>query len=239
MDAFGGAGGAQNPIETWFYDTPVVTRWLTVSNAVLGVLVTCKIVTPFQLFYSFRAVFVKDQYWRLLTTFLYVSPVGLDLVFHIFFMQRYARLLEESTGRSPAHFSWLLLYAATALLTFSPLINVPFLAHCLSTTLVYIWARRNPDARMSFLGLMTFTAPFLPWVLIGFNIALHGNIPKDDLLGVAVGHVYYFLSDVYPAYKPGSRPMDPPRWWCAMFEGRQEPAVDITVGNGTLQPRDE
>jgi Derlin-2/3 len=61
MDAFGGAGGAQNPIETWFYDTPVVTRWLTVSNAVLGVLVTCKIVTPFQLFYSFRAVFVKDQ----------------------------------------------------------------------------------------------------------------------------------------------------------------------------------
>lgn len=51
--------------------------------------------------------------------------------------------------------------------------------------------------RMSFLGLFTFTAPYLPWVILGFGVLL-GQSPIYDLLGVVVGHLYYFLEDVYP-----------------------------------------
>ena len=40
-------------------------------------------------------------------------------------------------------------------------------------------------------------APWLPWVLLGMGILLHHN-PLADLLGIAAGHVYYFLEDVYP-----------------------------------------
>ena len=29
---------------------------------------------------------------------------------------------------------------------------------------VYVWSKRNPHVHMSFLGLFTFTAPYLPWV---------------------------------------------------------------------------
>ena len=98
--------------------------------------------------------------------------------------------------------------------------------------LVYIWARRNPfgellvsvrvadqlvseSARMNFLGVFTFTAPYLPWVLLSFSV-LHGNegalacvasraqqrIGKSDMLGILVGHLYYFLEDVYPRMIP-------------------------------------
>ncbi len=35
-------------------------------------------------------------------------------------------------------------------------------------------------------------APYLPWVLLGFSLLL-GNSVSVDLLGMAVGHVYYFL----------------------------------------------
>lgn len=134
------------------------------------------------------------QYWRLLTTFLYFGPLSLDLLFHVFFLQRYSRLLEESSGRSSAHFSWLLLYATVSLLALSPLTSMPFLGSPLSSSLVYIWSRRNPETRLSFLGLLVFTAPYLPWVLMGFSLLLHGTIPKDEILGVIVGHSEYILS---------------------------------------------
>ncbi|RKO85270.1 Der1-like family-domain-containing protein, partial [Blyttiomyces helicus] len=71
--------------------------------------------------------------------------------------------------------------------------------------LVYIWSRRNPYIRMNFLGLFNFTAPYLPWVLLGFTLLLNSNqLPTGDLIGMAVGHVYYFLEDVYPNREGGS-----------------------------------
>lgn len=164
----------------------------------------------------------KCQYWRLLTTFIYFGPPSLDLIFHVFFLQRYSRLLEQGSGPSPATFSWLLLYATTSLLALSSLTtSIPFLGSSLSSTLVYIWSRRNPDTRLSFLGLLVFTAPYLPWVLMGFSLCMHGTIPKDEILGVVVGHVYYFFADVWPGLHDGQRPMDPPEWWIRLWEGRR------------------
>lgn len=129
----------------------------------------------------------RSQYWRLLTTFIYFGPLSLNLLFHIFFIQRYARMLEESAP-SPAHFSWMLAYASTTLLCLSPLFSQAFLGSTLSSTLVYIWSRKHPDMQLSFLGLFIFKAPWLPWVMIALSVVLHGQWPKDELAGIAVGH---------------------------------------------------
>ena len=61
--AAGAAGGqlGQFPLEQWFYEMPICTRWWTVATVATSILVQCHIITPFQLFYSFRAVFVKNQ----------------------------------------------------------------------------------------------------------------------------------------------------------------------------------
>ena len=66
---------------------------------------------------------------------------------------------------------------------------------------------------MSFLGLFTFHAPFLPWVLLGFSVLL-GNSASVDLMGIAVGHLYFFLDDVYPHTRVGRgrRPLRTPAW---------------------------
>jgi Derlin-2/3 len=37
-----------------------------------------------------------------------------------------------------------------------------FVGNSLAFMTVYIWSRRNRFARMNFLGLFTFTAPYLP-----------------------------------------------------------------------------
>lgn len=55
---------------------------------------------------------------------------------------------------------------------------------------------------------------------MGFSLILHGTIPKDEIMGVVIGHVWYFFSDVYPPLHNGSRPFDPPMWWRRLFERR-------------------
>jgi len=197
----------QFPLEQWFFEMPPCTRYWTTATVVTSILVQCKVLTPFQLFYSFRSVYYKSQYWRLLSTFIYFGPPSLDLLFHVFFLQRYSRLLEQGSGPSPATFSWLLLYATASLLTLSTMtISLPFLGSALSSTLVYIWSRRNPDTRLSFLGIFVFNAPWLPWVLMAFSLCMHGTIPRDEILGVVVGHVWYFFADVWPGLHDGQRP---------------------------------
>ncbi|KAF2181714.1 ER-associated proteolytic system protein Der1 [Zopfia rhizophila CBS 207.26] len=229
-NVLGGGDGmmGQFPLEQWFFEMPVCTRWWMTAALSASVLVQCRIITPFQLFYSFRTVFYRSQYWRLITTFFYFGPLSLDLLYHIFFLQRYSRLLEESSGRSPAHFSWLLTFASTLLLCIAPMLSMAFLGTALSSTLIYIWSRKNPDTMLSFLGLVVFRAPYLPWVLLCFSLIMHGTVPKDEMLGIVVGHIWYFFNDVYPPLHNGHSPLDPPSWWIRLFEGRPEP-VDEPV----------
>lgn len=53
--------GGRLPLEAWFWEMPTCTRWWTTATILTSALVQCQMVTPFQLFYSFRAVFVKSQ----------------------------------------------------------------------------------------------------------------------------------------------------------------------------------
>ena len=52
---------------------------------------------------------------------------------------------------------------------------------------MYIWARWNPDVRLSFLGLLFFAAPDLPWLVLCFSLLFYNKLPIDDLLGIVVG----------------------------------------------------
>lgn len=49
------------PLEQWFYEMPVCTRWWMTVALSASVLVQCHIISPFQLFYSVRAVFFRSQ----------------------------------------------------------------------------------------------------------------------------------------------------------------------------------
>ena len=51
---------------------------------------------------------------------------------------------------------------------------------------VYVWGRRHPYVSLSFLGVFTFSAPYLPWVLLGFSIVLRSS-PVVDLCGMVAG----------------------------------------------------
>ena len=96
---------------------------------------------------------------------------------------------------------------------------MPFLGSPLAFTLVYIWSRRNPSIPLNFLGLFVFTAPYLPWVLLGFTLLLNSHFPTGDLMGIAVGHIYYFFEDVWPKEQAsgGRRYLQTPSFLYVLF----------------------
>uniref|UniRef100_A0A8C9EMV3 Derlin n=1 Tax=Pavo cristatus TaxID=9049 RepID=A0A8C9EMV3_PAVCR len=96
-----------------------------------------------------------------------------------------------------------------------------FLGQAFTIMLVYVWSRRNPYIRMNFFGLLNFQAPFLPWVLMGFSLLL-GNSIIIDLLGIAVGHIYYFLEDVFPNQPGGKKLLLTPSFLKMVFDTPEE-----------------
>ncbi|XP_053062548.1 derlin-3 isoform X4 [Acinonyx jubatus] len=143
--------------------------------------------------------------WRLVTNFLFFGPLGFSFFFNMLFVFRYCRMLEEGSFRGrTADFVFMFLFGGVLMTLLGLLGSLFFLGQALTVMLVYVWSRRNPRVRVNFFGLLTFQAPFLPWALMGFSLLL-GNSILVDLLGIAVGHVYYFLEDVFPNQPGGKR----------------------------------
>lgn len=69
---------------------------------------------------------------------------------------------------------------------------------------------------------------------MGFSLVVHGVIPKDEIMGVVIGHVWYFFCDVYPPLHNGSKPFDPPAWWRRLFD---RPAQQVIDSEGVLHVR--
>ncbi|MEJ1288127.1 Der1-like domain family member 3 [Cricetulus griseus] len=207
-----------------FLQVPAVTRAYTAACVLTTAAVVSgrqlELLSPFQLYFNPHLVFRKFQVrrpdpgtcqpgpgppaphltstptslqvWRLITTFLFFGPLGFGFFFNMLFVFRYCRMLEEGSFRGrKADFVFMFLFGGV-------------LMTALMAMLVYVWSRRSPHVRVNFFGLLNFQAPFLPWALMGFSMLL-GNSVLTDLLGIIVGHIYYFLEDVFPNQPGGKR----------------------------------
>ncbi|XP_057392095.1 derlin-2 isoform X2 [Balaenoptera acutorostrata] len=169
-----------------------------------------ELITPFQLYFNPELIFKHFQIWRLITNFLFFGPVGFNFLFNMIFLYRYCRMLEEGSFRGrTADFVFMFLFGGFLMTLFGLFVSLVFLGQAFTIMLVYVWSRRNPYVRMNFFGLLNFQAPFLPWVLMGFSLLL-GNSIIVDLLGIAVGHIYFFLEDVFPNQPGGIRILKTP-----------------------------
>ena len=151
-----------------FYSVPPITRSYVTGAIVVTASCSLELVSPFSLYFNLKLIVFKLQLWRLFTNFFFFGALGIDFLFHMFFLARYCRLLEEDYFRGrTADFALMLSFGGTLMCLASTVISAPpFLGSSLAFMMVYVWARQNKETRMSFLGLFTFKAPFLPWVLL-------------------------------------------------------------------------
>jgi len=195
--------GGADPLR-WYSSLPVVSRLYLTGAVATSAACYLDFVSPLTLYFNYDLIFNRGHYWRLVSSFLFFGPYSLDFIFHMFFVIRYCRLLEEGKFRDrTADLIFMLVFGIACMvglcMTFEVFSKIKFLGHSLSFMMVYVWARakENEHMRMQLLGLYTFNAPYLPWVLFLFSLFLR-NPPGTDLLGIVVGHLYYFLDTVYP-----------------------------------------
>lgn len=182
----------------WYWEIPVVSRAYFTLSFLTTAACALELVSPLSLYFNYSLI-AKGQLWRLVTSFLFFGLFSLDFVFHMYFLIRYCRLLEENSFRGPGRrgdFVVFILFCAVLMSLIAPFVNVPFMSSSLTFAMVHLWGRRNPHIRMNFLGLFTFTASYLSTVLFSFSLIL-GHSATVDLIGIVVGHIYYFWDDVY------------------------------------------
>ncbi len=96
----------------------------------------------------------------------------------------------------------------------APLVGFRILGMGLIMVLIYVWGRKNANMNVNYWGFQ-FKAVYFPWALIAFNFLL-GGFPILEIFGCLVGHMYYFLKDIYPN-TGGSDLLKTPQFLYRMF----------------------
>jgi len=177
--------------------------------------------TPLKMYFNPELIFA-GEYWRMATSFFFFGNFSLHFLFHMMFIYRYCKNLEEESYRGrTADFVFLFLFSALLVLIIGFVTGMMWLGMAFTQVFVYIWSRRNPYVLMNFLGFI-IRAPYLPWVFTGMSILLGGEI-KSDLVGILVGHIYYFLEDVFPLQEGGFKILYTPDFLKRIFNEQQAP----------------
>lgn len=98
---------------------------------------------------------------------------------------------------------------------------------------IYVWSRKDPFADVVFYGF-SFKAWHTPFLFLVFGMLLGGN-PISDLVGIAIGHFYYFLMEIVPI-NWGYRLLFTPDWMVQGVKHAQARFAGVPVVN-TAAPR--
>lgn len=214
----------------WFRGAPPITRAFVVGSAVLLVLLLTGVTTPYDYFFSVDKTFHEGQLHRLVTAFLYIKPLGFEFVTKLFFLLRLLQLLEQDTTHT-RDFVWFLVLVCSMIVAYSTCVHNEYhLSLDLGAVLLYVASQRNADMDITVLGLLTFSAAYLPWFYVAWSflanyrdlayLLLNGNpsarlFVMDTLVkDIVMGHVYVFASDMLPKFHGGRiRLVRPPWYW--------------------------
>uniref|UniRef100_A0A2N9ISD6 Derlin n=1 Tax=Fagus sylvatica TaxID=28930 RepID=A0A2N9ISD6_FAGSY len=201
-------------VEEWYKQMPIITRSYLTAAIVTTIGCSLDIISPYNLYLNPTLVVKQYQLWRLVTNFLYFRKMVSDII-----------------NSAVIIYTMISFSLRTSCISFTRCDNVPVF-NSLTFMMVYVWSKQNPFIHMSFLGLFTFTAAYLPWVLLGFSV-LVGASAWVDLLGMIAGHAYYFLEEVYPRMT-NRRPLKTPSFIKALFA--DEPVVVARPANVRFAP---
>jgi Derlin-2/3 len=96
---------------------------------------------------------------------------------------------------NPEEFVVMTVFGALALILLYPVlgISMKMVGHNLATFYVYIWARTFEGSDVNFMDFFTLKAEMMPWFFCLQTFLLEQEVPLADLIGIVVGHIYYYL----------------------------------------------
>lgn len=175
------------------------------------------------------------QLWRLVTNFTVLDRFSLNFLFQQIWLIKYGASYEQGKflgNAADAIYMLLVGMATTAAvdLAVPTLFGAFWHGPTLVFMLIYLWSKQNATTPVSFFGVITFNGTYLPFALLALDV-VQGASPSTGVTGILVGHVYYFLTEVYPRAS-GRFLLATPEWLAravaARRLGRPGPRVTVT-----------
>uniref|UniRef100_A0A914MLJ6 Derlin n=1 Tax=Meloidogyne incognita TaxID=6306 RepID=A0A914MLJ6_MELIC len=191
----------------WYRSIPLITRYWFTGATVIPLMGRFGLFSPYLMLLDFELFFYKFQLWRPLTALFYypVTPqTGFHWLLMCYFLYNYSKDTETSVydGR-PADYLFMLIFNWICCVIICFVSEIYFLLEPMVLSVLYVWCQFNKDRTVSFWFGMQFKAVYLPWVLVAFNMVLRGG-GINELIGILVGHTYYFLAFQYALDYGGS-----------------------------------
>lgn len=221
---------AENLVVEIIRSIPPITRLIAMAIFVVCFLVYTEVIPPYKLTFS-RPYICRLELHRVFTSFLYFGPPNLDTILHIIFLIRYSKMLEESFMNT-CDYVYFLLIIKVLVLAVAFLWNITVLGPVFSSVITYVWTRKNPNIQIQLLGCFIFPAFYLPFILPLFSLVNERKILKNEVLGIFVGHIYYFFKFVFPRF--GCDPLRTPVFFQRLFgeyDAKKEGSSSRTTTN--------
>ncbi|CCW60839.1 unnamed protein product [Phytomonas sp. EM1] len=188
---------AQN-IETWFSSMGQITRLLLAYIVLSTGAVAFGALDPAYLAIYYPTLSSCIEIWRPFTSALFFGPFSFSWIMTVLLFVTYSSNNEiRGITNKPADFVFMLFLLTLTLGFIGGFIGIPWTGHSLILALCWIHCKRNTADRILFLGFECRSAYF-PWVLVIFEFILAQSL-LPNLLGVFVGHLYFFFKDILPS----------------------------------------
>lgn len=213
-----------NDIADWFRRIPQITKYWFSGSIALPLIGKLGLVSMYAMFLDYNALVHRFQIWRPITSLLYypLTPnTGFQYLLNLYFLYNYSTRLESGVfdGR-PADYLFLLIFNWICLIIIGLLTSMPLLMNPMILSVLYIWCQFNKDQIVQFWFGTQFKAMYLPWVLLAFNMIIAGG-GWSELIGILVGHVYFFVMFKYPQDFGGRQILSTPSILYRYFPNRQ------------------
>ncbi|ORC85997.1 uncharacterized protein TM35_000311830 [Trypanosoma theileri] len=200
---------AQN-FETWLKNLPPITQY------VLGIAVLLTVISSFEVIDIERLlltqkVITRMELWRPFTSAFFLGKFSFNWPFSLAILVMYSNYNEkfDYDGKS-GDYLWMWLFMITAVTVLGLLIPLYITSSALMMGLCWVFCKRHPEMRMT-LFVFEFRANTFPWVLLVFHVIMGGGF-VEDIVGIIIGHLYYFVKDILPETQ-GVQLLQTPAWF--------------------------
>lgn len=205
----------QNDISNWISSIPKITRYWFFAFFAIPLSTRLGLINPMYLVLLPEPLFFQFQIWRPITCLLWypVDPMhAFQWLILLFFLYSYSNRLETGYfSGQPADYLFMLIFNSICLVIISLFLGLMVLSPSLIFSVLYVWCQINRDGIVTFWFGIQVKAMYFPWVLFLFFFILGQNW-MGMLLGIVVGHLYFFITMKYPQEFGGRQLIQTPQF---------------------------
>ena len=198
-----------------FLDNAPVTRALLVVSLALMTLAQLNVIDQIDLFYDFKLILENREFYRFITGVLYFGSFSVSTLISLYAFVNFASLIESSIfSGKPGDFVFFMAFASVVNFVIASFTKEIFLGPTVASVCFYYWSKHFSEQSVQLVGVpIAVKASLVPFIYVVLSLVrggIRGMIP--DLLGVVVGHLYFFFHDVM-AVRFGTSLLESPKYF--------------------------